>query len=84
MNRISDAQVRDYLVYLLRKRNLSYSTCNLALNGIRFLFREVLKRPPEEVYLPGPRQPQRLPEILSCEEVGVSSRWPRICATRRC
>lgn len=27
-------------MYLLRERKLIYSTCNLAVNGIRFLFRE--------------------------------------------
>ncbi len=43
---------------------------NLVLNAVRFLFREVLHRPRNEIYLPGPRQPQRLPEILSREEVG--------------
>ena len=68
-DQLSDAQVRDYLVYLMRERKLAYSTCNLALNDIRFLFREVLGRPPDAVYLPGPRQPQCLLEILSREEV---------------
>jgi site-specific recombinase XerD len=69
-DQISNEEVRDYLVYLLRERQLTYSSCNLALNAIRLLFREVLQRPAEAVYLPGPRQPQRLPEILSREEVG--------------
>lgn len=68
-DQISNTEVREYLVYLLRERQLTYSTCNLALNAIRFLFREVLERPAKEIYLPGPRQPQRLPEILSREEV---------------
>ena len=67
---LSDEQVRHYLVYLLDERNLTYSSANLALNAIRFLFREVLHRPRNEIHLPGPRQPQRLPEILSREEVG--------------
>ena len=67
---LSDEQVRHYLVHLLDERNLTYSSANLALNAIRFLFREVLHRPRNEIHLPGPRQPQRLPEILSREEVG--------------
>ena len=67
---LSDEQVRRYLLYLLDERKLAYSSANLALNAIRFLFREVLHRPRNEIYLPGPRQPQRLPEILSREEVG--------------
>lgn len=67
---LSDEQVRHYLVYLLDERKLAYSSANLALNAIRFLFREVLHRPRDQIALPGPRQPQRLPEILSREEVG--------------
>ena len=67
---LSDEQVRHYLVHLLDERKLTHSSCNLALNAIRFLFREVLHRPRNEIHLPGPRQPQRLPEILSREEVG--------------
>ena len=67
---LSDEQVRHYLVYLLDERKLTSSSANLALNAIRFLFREVLHRPRNEIHLPGPRQPQRLPEILSREEVG--------------
>ncbi|MCP3882773.1 MAG: tyrosine-type recombinase/integrase [Sulfitobacter sp.] len=69
-DQLSDQQVRHYLVHLLRERKLAYSSCNVALNAIRFLFREVLLRPRNEIHLPGPRQPQRLPEILSREEVG--------------
>ncbi|MCP3877502.1 MAG: tyrosine-type recombinase/integrase, partial [Sulfitobacter sp.] len=69
-DQLNDQQVRRYLVYLLDERNLTYSSANLALNAIRFLFREVLHRPRNEIQLPGPRQPQRLPEILSREEVG--------------
>ena len=67
---LSDEQVRRYLLYLLDKRKLAYSSANLALNAIRFLFREVLHRPRNQIDLPGPRQPRRLPEILSREEVG--------------
>jgi len=67
---LSNEQVRRYLLYLLDERKLAYSSANLALNAIRFLFREVLHRPRNEIDLPGPRQPQRLPEILSREEVG--------------
>jgi site-specific recombinase XerD len=67
---LSDEQVRRYLIYLLEERHLAYSSVNLSLNAIRFLFREVLQRPRDQINLPGPRQPQRLPQILSRQEVG--------------
>ncbi len=66
---LSNADVQQFLLHHLNDGTWSYSTCNLTLNAVRFLFREVLKRSPNEICLPGPKQPQRLPEILSREEV---------------
>ena len=58
-----------FLLHLLRDRHLSPSTCNQARHALHFLWCEVLKRPDFAVELPSARAPQRLPEILSREEV---------------
>lgn len=58
-----------FLLHLLRDRHLSPSTCNQARHAVRFLWCEVLKRPDFAVELPSARVPQRLPEILSRDEV---------------
>ncbi|MGQ0595187.1 MAG: tyrosine-type recombinase/integrase [Gammaproteobacteria bacterium] len=57
------------LLHLLRERGLSYSTCNLVTNGLRFFYRITLGQSETEFCLPRPKVPQRLPEILSHEEI---------------
>lgn len=66
---ISNEDVERYLLHLLQERGLSYSTCNQALSAARFLFEQVLGRPPDALRIPSPKVPQRLPEILSREEM---------------
>jgi integrase/recombinase XerD len=66
---ISVEEVQSYLLHLLRERGLSYSTCNLVTNGLRFFYRITLGQSETEFCLPRPKTPQRLPEILSREEI---------------
>ena len=80
---ISIEEVQSYLLHLLQKRGLSHSTCNLVTNGLRFLlylikagllpvrffYRITLGQSETEFCLPRPKTPQRLPEILSREEI---------------
>jgi len=69
-DRIRDDEVRDYIVYLLEKRKLAWSSVNVALAGIRFLLIHTLHRDVEKFHIPTPKRNGRLPEILSREEVG--------------
>jgi site-specific recombinase XerD len=66
---ISDEEVQAYLVHLLRDRQRSWSTCNVVANGLRFFFHTTLKRDRTTFTIPAPRQRQKLPAILSREEV---------------
>ena len=66
---ISVEEVQGYLLHLLQERRLSYSTCNLVTNGLRFFYRITLGQNETEFCLPRPRVPQRLPDILSREEI---------------
>jgi site-specific recombinase XerD len=61
--------LRRYLEHLAIERELSASSCRLALNGIRFLYLDVLKRPAFDAPIPVPKRPQRIPELLSPAEV---------------
>ncbi|HSS64924.1 MAG TPA: site-specific integrase [Gammaproteobacteria bacterium] len=58
-----------YFEHLAVERKLSASSCRLALNGIRFLYLDVLKREAFDVPIPVPKQPQRIPALLSRTEV---------------
>ena len=45
------------------------ASCRLYLNGIRFLYLEVLKRPSLELEINLPKLPQKIPELLTSSEV---------------
>jgi integrase/recombinase XerD len=66
---ISDEEVQAYLLHLIRDRQRSWSTCNIVVHGLRFFYHETLKRDRTTFAIPGPRQPGRLPALLSREEV---------------
>jgi len=62
-------EVQAYLVHMLRDEKLAWSTCGVAVHAFRFLYHTTLQRPAATFTVPGPKQPQKLPEILSPEEV---------------
>lgn len=68
-DRISAQEVQQYLLYLLREKHLAWSSCNVALSGLKFFYRVTLKRNQAQFALPTARQPQKLPQILAPEEV---------------
>jgi site-specific recombinase XerD len=68
-DQISEDEVQAYLVHLLRERRRSWSTCNVVANGLRFFYHTTLKRDHTRFAIPAPRQRQKLPAILSRDEV---------------
>jgi site-specific recombinase XerD len=68
-DQISDAEVQAYLLHLIRDRQRSWSTCNIVVHGLRFFYHTTLKRDRTTFCIPTPRQPGRLPALLSREEV---------------
>ena len=66
---ISDAEIQAYLLHLIRDRQRSWSTCNIVVHGLRFLYHETLRRDRTTFSIPSPRQPGKLPALLSREEV---------------
>ena len=68
-DRINEAEVQNYLLHLIEKRKLSWSSCNVAAQGLKFFYRVTLKRSEAQFGIPTARQPQKLPQILAREEV---------------
>lgn len=68
-DQITNEEVRQYLAHLLMERKVSWSSCNQAACAFRFFYHATLGRSASEFEVPAPRQPQKLPEILSREEV---------------
>jgi len=61
--------VTPFLTYLATERNVSASTQNQALNGLLFLYREVLSLPMVAKDFVRARRPPGLPTVLTKEEV---------------
>lgn len=66
---LSAQQVQDYLLHLRRDRHRSVATLNQYGCAFRFLFGTVLERDGAQFQIPLAAAPQRLPEILSREEL---------------
>jgi len=69
--------VRDYQVHLFRTRKLKANSVRTYLEALRFVFVAVLKRPWTVLDTPYPKQPKRLPVVLSREEVARLIELPR-------
>ncbi|HFE37597.1 MAG TPA: hypothetical protein ENK06_04135 [Gammaproteobacteria bacterium] len=68
-DQLSVGDIQAYLKHVVIDQKLSPSTCRLRLNGIRFLFVEVLDRAFDVGELNLPKRPQRIPELLNRKEV---------------
>jgi integrase/recombinase XerD len=63
-------EIRTYQVYLTNEKKLSPSSIHTAVSALRFLFKVTLKRDwTFEDVLPLPKKQQKLPIVLSPEEV---------------
>ena len=67
---LGPAEIRAYQLYLTRDRQLSASSILVAVSAIRFIYKVTLKRrwSVDEV-IPACRKPQKLPVVMSQEEV---------------
>jgi site-specific recombinase XerD len=66
---LTEDEVQRYLLHLINERKLAWSSVNVTVSALKFLFHVTLKRKAAEFAVPGPHQPQKLPQILSREEV---------------
>lgn len=66
---LTEAEIRNYLVYLVEKKKISRSAQNQAINAIKFFYEKVLGQERKVYDLERPMKERRLPEVLSQEEV---------------
>lgn len=62
-------KIRKYLLYLMEERHLAWSTCNVAVAGLRFFYTQTLRWDAMQLGIPSMRSKSKLPEILSFEEI---------------
>ena len=68
-DQISEEEVRAFFLHLKNERQLSRSSCNVILCGIKFLYEYTLKRRWPVFELIRPKKEHKLPVVLSQEEV---------------
>jgi integrase/recombinase XerD len=78
-DQLSAEHIRAYQLYLLGDRKLSPKTVGQRVAALRFFFIKTRKRQHILEHLPFPRLPEKLPTVLSREEVG---RLLAACANR--
>ena len=62
-------QIQDYFVYLVQQKGLSNASCRLYLNGLRFLYLQVLHWQQFDMPIQFPKRSQKIPELLTRSEI---------------
>lgn len=70
-DKLSEEEVRKYLLYLKEEKQVSASTFAIALSGLKFLYHHTLKREWEVLEMSKPKREKKLPVVLSREEVRI-------------
>lgn len=66
---LEENELKEYLLYMLKKRNLSQGTFRFYVSGLRFLYRTTLKRKEVLTDIQFPKRKKTLPVVLDLSEV---------------
>jgi site-specific recombinase XerD len=85
-DKIKEEELREYFLYLKNTKGVAASTFRIALCGIKFFYEQTLRRKWQTFTLVRPDKEERLPVVLSLEEVGrilrcVHRMHYRVCLT---
>ncbi|MBE9563801.1 MAG: site-specific integrase [Proteobacteria bacterium] len=68
-DQVGSEQIQQYFVYLVQQRGLCGASCRMHLNGLRFLYLQVLGWKQFDIPIHYPKKAQRIPELLTRPEV---------------
>ena len=68
-DQLTQPEIQDWFLYLIKERKLSPATCRLYLNAVRFFYLQVLRWAELQLVLTVPKCKQRIPDLLSPGEV---------------
>jgi site-specific recombinase XerD len=66
---LTGEQIQAYLLYLMEERKLTWSSCNVAVCGLRFFYDVTLGDSTASLSIPPRKKESQLPEILSAQEL---------------
>jgi site-specific recombinase XerD len=81
-DRLGAEQIREYQLFLIHEKKLAWSTYNQIVCALRFFYIKVLKRSFMLTDIPFTRKQQKLPSILSQQEVAQLLTTPTHLKTR--
>ena len=73
-DRLGPEHVRQYQLYLVHEKHVSWSLVMQTVCALRFFYNVTLGQPHMLAYIPQPKRPKTLPTILSQAEVAACSR----------
>jgi integrase/recombinase XerD len=71
LEKISHAKIDAYILALIREKKISPSQQNQRINAIKFYYEKVLKKEKDYYSINRPRKEQKLPDVLSKEEIAA-------------
>ncbi|MCB8951817.1 MAG: site-specific integrase [Ardenticatenales bacterium] len=83
-DQIDEEEIRAYFLYLKNEKKASRSACTIALCGLKFFYQRTLQREWGVFDLMRPAKEQKLPVILSQEEVSAILNHVRLPQYRAC
>lgn len=66
---LTEAEIRNYLLYLIEQKMVSKSYQNQAINAIKFFYEKIMMQERKVYYLERPLREKRLPKVLSQESL---------------
>lgn len=68
-DKVSDSEVQQYILYLIKIKKLSYASCNCMVSALKFFYSKTLGYSATSFFIPVAKRPQKLPEIPSRQEI---------------
>ncbi len=68
-DKISEQEIKQYLLFLTEERKLTYSTCNVAISAFKLFYNDILGQGEIRLKIPLRKTTKRLPEVLSTREI---------------
>jgi len=68
-DKIFEDEIKQYLLFMTETRNLTYSTCNVAVSAFKLFYNDLLGQGDIILKIPPRKTPKRLPVVLSMQEV---------------
>ena len=67
--KISEEEIKQYLLFMIDEKNLTASTCNIAVSAFKFFFKNVVGSGSLVLNVPYRKRPKRLPVVLNQDEL---------------